>query len=206
MPTMSSFHLLLLILLSLFISIHSCHGRLLSDDQIQPANKVWILYNTIVYTYVYIHMHELLFLIYISWTCRFGCCYPLKREWRGAATTAQSLKDGKTRTSTKVEDHAVTKAVLVSGAVRIQSHVSVSWRVPPMEKHKGHPGFNVDYAGPKTHPPSHNWTESILRYLLHHDHLLYFSLLDLPFSFFFFFLLIVMIVLNNIFHKALDYM
>ncbi|KAH7687697.1 hypothetical protein IHE45_04G182700 [Dioscorea alata] len=128
---MSSFHLLLLILLSLFISIHSCHGRLLTDDQIQPPNKrkdQSIESN------------------------------PLKREWRtsgGAATTAQSLKDGKTRTSTKVEDHAV-KAVLVSGAVRIQSHVSVSWHVPRMEKHRGHPGFNVDYAGPKTHPPSHN--------------------------------------------------
>lgn len=110
-------------------------------------------------------MHELLFLIYLELVVLVAVIQrkdqsiesnPLKREWRGAATTAQSLKDGKTRTSTKVEDHAVTKAVLVSGAVRIQSHVSVSWRVPPMEKHKGHPGFNVDYAGPKTHPPSHN--------------------------------------------------
>lgn len=43
----------------------------------------------------------------------------------------------------------------VSGAVRIPSLVKVSWRVPP-KWHRENPGFNLDYMGPRTHPPSHN--------------------------------------------------
>lgn len=43
----------------------------------------------------------------------------------------------------------------VSGAVRIPSLVKVSWRVP-RKWHRENPGFNLDYMGPRTHPPSHN--------------------------------------------------
>ncbi|XP_038982222.1 uncharacterized protein LOC120110738 [Phoenix dactylifera] len=39
----------------------------------------------------------------------------------------------------------------VSDAVRIPSLAKVSWRVP-----RENPGFNLDYMGPRTHPPSHN--------------------------------------------------
>ncbi|CAI8583580.1 unnamed protein product [Vicia faba] len=42
--------------------------------------------------------------------------------------------------------------------LQTKSHVSVSsWRVPHKKKHsEKHPGFNLDYSPPKTHPPSHN--------------------------------------------------
>ncbi|KAF2315384.1 hypothetical protein P3X46_014630 [Hevea brasiliensis] len=44
-----------------------------------------------------------------------------------------------------------------SGSTKKESLVSVPWRVPH-NKHgaKKHPGFNLDYSPPKTHPPSHN--------------------------------------------------
>ncbi|CAA6656125.1 unnamed protein product [Spirodela intermedia] len=45
--------------------------------------------------------------------------------------------------------------VKASAVVRSQSHGAVSWRVPH-DAQRGHPGFNVDYDAPKTHPPSHN--------------------------------------------------
>ncbi|XP_073112129.1 uncharacterized protein, partial [Elaeis guineensis] len=48
-----------------------------------------------------------------------------------------------------------TKRDEVSGAVQIPSLVKVSWHV----RRKGrrvHPGFDIDYMGPRTHPPSHN--------------------------------------------------
>ncbi|XWS32363.1 hypothetical protein CRYUN_Cryun23aG0153100 [Craigia yunnanensis] len=44
-----------------------------------------------------------------------------------------------------------------SGAVQTnKSVVSVSWRVPHRKHGEKHPGFNLDYSPPKTHPPSHN--------------------------------------------------
>lgn len=45
--------------------------------------------------------------------------------------------------------------VKASAVARSQSHGAVSWRVP-RDAQRGHPGFNVDYDAPKTHPPSHN--------------------------------------------------
>ncbi|KAK8631014.1 hypothetical protein V6N13_079781 [Hibiscus sabdariffa] len=41
------------------------------------------------------------------------------------------------------------------GVVNHKSVVSVSWRVPHEKRGGKHPGFNVDYSLPKTHPPSH---------------------------------------------------
>ncbi|XP_061363822.1 root meristem growth factor 10 [Gastrolobium bilobum] len=43
-----------------------------------------------------------------------------------------------------------------SGASQSESLVSVSWRVPHKKPSQKHPGFNLDYAPPKTHPPHHN--------------------------------------------------
>lgn len=40
--------------------------------------------------------------------------------------------------------------------LKTKSHVSVSWRVPHKKHSDKHPGFNLDYSPPKTHPPSHN--------------------------------------------------
>ncbi|XP_058085912.1 root meristem growth factor 10 [Magnolia sinica] len=44
----------------------------------------------------------------------------------------------------------------VSGAIRIKSLLTVSWRIPHEKDGEHHPGFNLDYSGPQTHPPSHN--------------------------------------------------
>ncbi|XXG43102.1 hypothetical protein AAC387_Pa01g3213 [Persea americana] len=41
------------------------------------------------------------------------------------------------------------------GAVRITSLVAVSGKLP-QKKHGKYPGFELDYARPSTHPPSHN--------------------------------------------------
>lgn len=41
------------------------------------------------------------------------------------------------------------------GAVRITSLVAVSGKLP-QKKHGKYPGFDLDYARPSTHPPSHN--------------------------------------------------
>ncbi|GMI73568.1 hypothetical protein HRI_001026100 [Hibiscus trionum] len=47
-------------------------------------------------------------------------------------------------------------AVEEDGGVNHKSVVSVSWRVPHDKRGGGkHPGFNLDYSLPKTHPPSH---------------------------------------------------
>lgn len=43
----------------------------------------------------------------------------------------------------------------VSGVVQISSLVKVSWHMHRKGR-KVHPGFDVDYMGPRTHPPSHN--------------------------------------------------
>ncbi|KAM7274721.1 hypothetical protein ACFE04_016587 [Oxalis oulophora] len=37
-----------------------------------------------------------------------------------------------------------------------ESLTSVSWRVPHKKSNERHPGFSLDYAPPRTHPPSHN--------------------------------------------------
>lgn len=41
------------------------------------------------------------------------------------------------------------------GAVQITSLVAVSGKLP-QKKHGKYPGFDLDYARPSTHPPSHN--------------------------------------------------
>lgn len=62
----------------------------------------------------------------------------------------------KTRRSTNRRMLKGVGKVSVHG-LQTKSHVSVSWRVPHKKKHsEKHPGFNLDYSPPKTHPPSHN--------------------------------------------------
>ncbi|XWS45896.1 hypothetical protein CRYUN_Cryun14cG0018500 [Craigia yunnanensis] len=66
--------------------------------------------------------------------------------------TDQKLEDAEVNHKTVENDKEKT-----SGAVqRNKSVVSVSWRVPHRKYGEKHPGFNLDYSPPKTHPPSHN--------------------------------------------------
>lgn len=44
---------------------------------------------------------------------------------------------------------------MTRGVVRVTSLVAVSWKLP-QTKHGKYPGFDLDYARPRTHPPSHN--------------------------------------------------
>ncbi|TKY63675.1 hypothetical protein E2542_SST13554 [Spatholobus suberectus] len=55
-------------------------------------------------------------------------------------------------------NHRLHKAMgKASGALQTESLVSVSWRVPHNKKaRQKHPGFDLDYSPPKTHPPHHN--------------------------------------------------
>lgn len=62
----------------------------------------------------------------------------------------------------KLEDANKTignKKEKTSGAVKLANKSvasSVSLRVPHRKHGEKHPGFNLDYSPPKTHPPSHN--------------------------------------------------
>ncbi|CAH8339015.1 unnamed protein product [Eruca vesicaria subsp. sativa] len=61
--------------------------------------------------------------------------------------------------STK-EDCAVNRASLVKTSVS-SKRVSRTWKVPKYSKKlpgsdQEHPGFNLDYMQPTTHPPHHN--------------------------------------------------
>ncbi|PKI71813.1 uncharacterized protein LOC116209083 [Punica granatum] len=49
-----------------------------------------------------------------------------------------------------------SKTKASTGNAQDGSLVIVSWRVPRQKTSEKHPGFNLDYSPPKTHPPSHN--------------------------------------------------
>ncbi|GMI99077.1 hypothetical protein HRI_003577000 [Hibiscus trionum] len=66
----------------------------------------------------------------------------------------QKLEDAgqvKFKTVEKGKESTTSGPIGTSKAV-----VSVSWRVPHRKHGEKHPGFNLDYSPPKTHPPSHN--------------------------------------------------
>ncbi|XP_042489752.1 root meristem growth factor 10-like [Macadamia integrifolia] len=71
-------------------------------------------------------------------------------EGKGYPST-QNPKDSRVRHK-KVKKKRKGKVTAVS---QVESLVSVSWHIDH-NKQKGNPGFNSDYAPPKTHPPSHN--------------------------------------------------
>ncbi|RDX90333.1 hypothetical protein CR513_27821, partial [Mucuna pruriens] len=133
--TMSTAYLLPL--LFLFISLHACYARHLS-----PFNK---------------NMEEKSHFLVKS------------DKQNGFDSSSKQLNEGDSKTETQLfgdsdqprnrrsTNHRVHKAnANASGALK-KSHVSVSWRVPHNEKpSQKHPGFNLDYSPPKTHPPHHN--------------------------------------------------
>lgn len=65
-------------------------------------------------------------------------------------------------TTTTVSDNAADASGTggrqdLENAVEKGSAGSYSWSVPRQKDGDKHPGFNLDYSAPKTHPPSHNW-------------------------------------------------
>lgn len=71
-------------------------------------------------------------------------------EIRGRAAVVERPKD----MLTSSED-ADGKRGLISGIDKIQSQDTNPLRVSH-QNHEEHPGFNIDYEPPRTHPPSHN--------------------------------------------------
>ncbi|XP_010258975.1 PREDICTED: uncharacterized protein LOC104598549 [Nelumbo nucifera] len=76
-----------------------------------------------------------------------------KADENGDVGSSQRPKDQKVLLN-KVRGRR-TRKTTTSGVAENSSLGSVSWRVPH-EKQKKHPGFDQDYAPPKTHPPTHN--------------------------------------------------
>ncbi|CAJ1948650.1 unnamed protein product [Sphenostylis stenocarpa] len=72
-------------------------------------------------------------------------------------TEARLVGESEKPRNRRSTNHRVHKAVKnASGALK-KSLVSVSWRVPHNKKpRQKHPGFDLDYSPPKTHPPHHN--------------------------------------------------
>lgn len=73
-----------------------------------------------------------------------------EKESRSSATTERpkGLKAPTKDVGAKIDEE-------VSGAVQIPSLVKVSWHAR-LKGRRVNPGFDVDYMGPRTHPPSHN--------------------------------------------------
>ncbi|WCJ22911.1 Root meristem growth factor 10 [Euphorbia peplus] len=72
------------------------------------------------------------------------------------AEKSVSIAAEKMESSSKMEenDHKVLKSKDQKKGQ--ESFGSVPWRVPHNKPEEKHPGFNLDYSPPKTHPPSHN--------------------------------------------------
>ncbi|XVF22749.1 hypothetical protein REPUB_Repub12eG0197700 [Reevesia pubescens] len=69
-----------------------------------------------------------------------------------AVGETQKLEDAEVKSKTvENEKEKTSRAVQTDKSV-----VSVSWPVPHRKHGEKHPGFNLDYSPPKTHPPSHN--------------------------------------------------
>ncbi|KAF8379248.1 hypothetical protein HHK36_028680 [Tetracentron sinense] len=73
----------------------------------------------------------------------------IDESWGGASTQKSKRSEGLLK---EVDNKEGT----ISGVVQMESLVSVSWPVPHDKGRDHDPGFNLDYAPPKTHPPSHN--------------------------------------------------
>lgn len=73
--------------------------------------------------------------------------HPINRE---SSTTTEKSKGLEPLPRIMDEARGKTK-----GVVRTKSLVTVSWKIPH-EKYAEDPRFDLDYAPPRTHPPSHN--------------------------------------------------
>ncbi|KAK7390181.1 hypothetical protein VNO78_25480 [Psophocarpus tetragonolobus] len=90
-------------------------------------------------------------------------------EKNGFDSSPKRLNEGHNKTETHLvgdsekprnrrsTNHRVHKSSENASGASQKSHVSVSWRVPHNKKpRQKHPGFDLDYSPPKTHPPHHN--------------------------------------------------
>jgi len=71
-------------------------------------------------------------------------------------TETRLVGDSEKPRNRRSTSHRVHQVKSASGPLQ-KSLVSVSWRVPHNKKpRQKHPGFDLDYSPPKTHPPHHN--------------------------------------------------
>ncbi|XP_020235897.1 uncharacterized protein LOC109815556 [Cajanus cajan] len=80
-------------------------------------------------------------------------------EGNNNKTETRLVGDSEKPRNRRSYNHRVHKAAIgkASGALK-KSLVTVSWHVPHNNKkpRQKHPGFDLDYSPPKTHPPHHN--------------------------------------------------
>ncbi|XP_011033544.1 PREDICTED: uncharacterized protein LOC105131996 [Populus euphratica] len=139
-------------LLSIFcFSLHACNARPLADIDKKPEKKFQIISNQTSSDEKEISV-TIVSQADSSSSNEFGAA----KEDSIAKTdqlddNAQKLKDPKAK-----QESISDEKVKDSGAAHKEPLVSVSWPVPQKKRGETHPGFNLDYSPPKTHPPSHN--------------------------------------------------
>ncbi|KAJ7007464.1 hypothetical protein D5086_004766 [Populus alba] len=137
-------------LLSLLcLSLHACTARPLADINNNPEKKFHIIpyqndQKEISVTTVPT--------VESSSSKEFGAAKKDSIAKTQLGDNAQKLKDSKA----KQKLDSVDEIEKNPGADKKESLVSVSWRVPQKKRGERHPGFNLDYSPPETHPPSHN--------------------------------------------------
>ncbi|KAJ6675561.1 TRANSMEMBRANE PROTEIN [Salix viminalis] len=139
-------------LLSIFcISLHACNARPLADVDKKPEKKFQMISNQTS------DQKEIPVNIVSEANSSSSNDFGAEKEDSIAKTdqmddNAQKLMNSKAKQKSSTTDEKVKD----SGAAHKASLVSVSWPVPRKKRGETHPGFNLDYAPPKTHPPSHN--------------------------------------------------
>ncbi|XP_054780037.1 root meristem growth factor 10 [Prosopis cineraria] len=151
---MSPSYLLLLLLLFLCFSFQTCNGRRLtsfSNKNIEEKSH-FLLKNGSKESVIAVSPKQLI-------TQRNGSEEEERKTTEIMVAEAENKPKLNTRRTRKIRVLKVVKGKTgsVSSSKTHESHVSVSWSVPPKKK-RGYknPGFNLDYSPPKTHPPSHN--------------------------------------------------
>ncbi|KAI5564286.1 hypothetical protein POPTR_014G060400v4 [Populus trichocarpa] len=134
----------------LCISLHACNARPLADIDKKPEKKFQIISNQTS------DQKEISVTIVSKADSSSSNEFGAAKEDSIAKTdqlddNAQKLKDSRAKQKSMSDEK-----VKDSGAALKESLVSVSWPVPQKKRGETHPGFNLDYSPPKTHPPSHN--------------------------------------------------
>ncbi|KAF9668786.1 hypothetical protein SADUNF_Sadunf14G0039600 [Salix dunnii] len=138
-------------LLSIFcFSLHACNARPLADIDKEPEKKFQMISNQTS------DQKEIPVNLVSKANSSSSNEFGEEKEDSIAVTdqmddNAQKLMNSKAKQKSMTEER-----VRDSGAAHKASLVSVSWPVPRKKRGETHPGFNLDYAPPKTHPPSHN--------------------------------------------------
>jgi len=131
------------------LALRTTTPKLLSYIVLAECREI-LCSDTIMFSFVCFHVSQCLVFGFVQ--LNEG---PNKTETR---LVGDSEKPRNRRSTT---NHRVQQAVKNGSGALKKSLVSVSWRVPhnnnnnkkPRQKH---PGFDLDYSPPKTHPPHHN--------------------------------------------------